>query len=55
MSKTLRDRPVSPREREIDGNQQIDRERPTRSTFKKIQHLGPEDWEELDAEIFEKM
>jgi hypothetical protein len=53
MSKTLKDRPVSPRE--IDDNQQVIRERPTRSTFKKIQHLNPEDWEELDEAIFEKM
>lgn len=55
MSKTLKDRRVSSRETESDGNQQIAKERPTRSTFKKIQTLGPEDWEDLDAEIYEKM
>ena len=54
MNKTLKDRHVSTIESNDDQKQEKDR--PARSLFKnKFRQLTPEDWEDLDLEIFEKM
>lgn len=54
MSKTLKDCHVSTIE--INDNQKQDKDRPARSLFKNnFRQLTPEDWEDLELEIFEKM
>lgn len=53
MSKTLKDRPIT---YEKDDSQRKEKDRSSRFAFKSsIQYLDPDEWEDLELEIFEKM
>lgn len=57
MSNTLKDRLISRKEQNKDESKKDKtKDRLARSTVRnKIQHLDPEDWDDIDLEPFEKM